>query len=195
MKSFILAFILGASSQGLAQSLSDVQGSFPATFHIETTNGPARINVTCKVQMQILDTAEQFKYKTSEFNCAEAGSWADSQMLFKKDGVLYDRTGVAVGNLYEGGTVQFPAYASSTFNYNEKAFDKNCKVIGESKRSIQLMRSVVYAFQPTANGWKILGDVTIEKAIAKKPASSCPGAEAWGKTEDTGRFSGNLIKN
>ena len=179
------------SSMALAQSFSNYSGTLPATFQIQEGSAPRRVSTQCKVKVAILEDARQFKISQGEFQCGEI-SWSESKTLFKKDGVLYDRTGVAVGNIYDSGTLQFPSYSGTQFEYLEKTFDRQCKVLGTAKRSLPLAQSVIYAFQPAPNGYNMTVEIYWEKAVAKRPASNCPGAEAWGKVEDAGRSKGIL---
>ncbi|MNS61211.1 hypothetical protein D3C72_942330 [compost metagenome] len=193
MKHFALALIIsfGASSFGLAQSFSNFSGNLPAVLQIHDGSSPKRVTTTCKVKMSILEDAQQFKISNGEFQCGEI-SWNESITLFKKNGVLYDRLGVAVGNLYDSGTLQFPSSQGTQFEYLEKTFDSHCKIIGTAKRTLPLAQTVIYAFQPAQSGYNLSVEIYWEKPVGKRPSSSCPGAEAWGKVEDAGRIKGVL---
>jgi len=193
MKHFALALIIsfGASSIGLAHSFSNFGGNVPAVLQIHTGSAPKRVTTTCKVQVSILEDAQQFKISNGDFQCGEI-SWSESKTLFKKDGVLYDRTGVAVGNIYDSGTLQFPSNSGTQFEYVEKTFDRHCQLMGTAKKSLPLAKTVIYAFQPAQSGYNLSVEIYWEKPVAKRPSSNCPGAEAWGKVEDAGRLKGVL---
>jgi|GEM_PF-5519302 hypothetical protein len=166
-------------------------GTAASTFLINENSQIHRTTGTCQINALILENDESFKIEASQFQCPEF-SWSDVKSLYKKDGVLYDRLGVAVGNHYPSGTMQFPTTTSKDFNYTEKVFDRNCKVVGENSRRLPLIQTVVYAFQPQERGYNLTVEMYWEKAVRMKPASPCAGAEAWGKIEDQGRLKGTL---
>ena len=182
---------IGLLFASISASAANFTGSLSATFLISENNQVRRSSGTCTVKAVIDETAEAFKISSSSFQCGEI-SWSDSKSLFKRDGVLYDRLGVAIGNHYASGTLQFPTTTSKDFEYTESVFDRNCKIVAQKSRRLQLTQTVVYAFQPSANGYSLSIEMYWGKPQRTKPASSCAGAEAWSLVEDQARIKGTL---
>jgi hypothetical protein len=178
--STIVGFILFLSVAAQAQVLGESRGQGSMTYALEMITGPTRnYEGTCKIAMNIRQSAAEFGLEFSVFECPYLGAWNDPVLnVFVRGDQLLDSKGNIVGQVYPEGTYKFTYTSTTVHKYSYADIDMNCNIRGAVHKKLKLNSTLTYTFRALGNGLYVGTRVQQQDQMAwssYKPYPRCSG--------------------
>lgn len=149
-----IGFILFLNVTAQAQVLGESKGSGQMTYELDMITGsPKQYEGTCKIAMNIRQSAAEFELEFSVFECPYIGSFNDWGLkVFVKGTQLLDAKGNVVGQIFPDGTYKFTRNTSVVHKYSYVDVDMNCNIRGAVYKKLNFDTKLTYTFRNLGNG-------------------------------------------